>query len=169
MYIAGDGVCAGYLNNQDLTSKKFIINPYLNNEIIYDTGDLACFNDIGELIHLGRNDFQVKVNGHRIELEEIENCILSLNNINKCIVIKKAFNGHEFLCAYFVSDNDVNLNDIRAKLNKKLPSYMVPQYFVKLSDLPYTPNAKVDRKYLPEPNIEVKYREIILPRNNVDK
>ena len=169
MYIAGDGVCAGYLNNQDLTSKKFIINPYLNNEIIYDTGDLACFNDIGELIHLGRNDFQVKVNGHRIELEEIENCILSLNNINKCIVIKKAFNGHEFLCAYFVSDNDVNLNDIRAKLNKKLPSYMVPQYFVKLSDLPYTPNGKVDRKSLPEPNIEVKKREIILPRNDVDK
>ena len=169
MYIAGDGVCAGYLNNQDLTSKKFIINPYLNNEIIYDTGDLACFNDIGELIHLGRNDFQVKVNGHRIELEEIENCILSLNNINKCIVIKKAFNGHEFLCAYFVSDNDVNLNDIRAKLNKKLPSYMVPQYFVQLSDLPYTPNGKVDRKSLPEPNIEVKKREIILPRNDVDK
>ena len=121
------------------------------------------------MIHLGRNDFQVKVNGHRIELEEIENCILSSNNINKCIVIKKAFNDHEFLCAYFVSDYDINLNDIRAKLNKKLPTYMVPQYFIKLDNFPYTPNGKVDRKSLPEPNIEVKRNEIISPRNDVDK
>ena len=130
---------------------------------------MACFDDNGDLIHLGRNDFQVKVNGHRIELEEIENCILSLNDINKCIVIKKSLDGHEFLCAYIISRSDVNLNSIRDILTKKLPIYMVPQYFINISDLPYTPNGKIDRNALPEPNFEIKEREIILPRNSVDK
>ena len=163
-------MCAGYLNNQDLTSKKFVVNPYVSNEIIYDTGDLACFSTNGELIHFGRNDFQVKVNGHRIELEEIENCILSLDNINKCVVIKKTMQGnHEFLCAYFVSSSNIDSNIIRNILFKKLPSYMVPQYFIRLSDLPYTPNGKIDRKSLPEPVIEIQNKEIIPARNNIDQ
>ena len=120
------------------------------------------------MIHLGRTDFQVKVNGHRIELEEIENCILSLKNIDKCVVIKKALNDHEFLCAYIVSLSNVNLNSIRSTLTKKLPSYMVPQYFVKLSDLPYTPNGKIDRKKLPVPSFQSRGKEIIRSRNSID-
>lgn len=120
------------------------------------------------MIHLGRTDFQVKVNGHRIELEEIENCILSLKNIDKCVVIKNALDGHEFLCAYIVSLSDVNLNSIRAILTKKLPSYMIPQYFVKLSDLPYTPNGKIDRKQLPVPSFQSRGKEIIESRNSID-
>ncbi len=169
LYIGGDGVSKGYYNNSCLTNEKFIKSKYIN-ETIYETGDLAYFTDNGELVHLGRNDFQVKVNGHRIELEEIENQILSLNKINKCIVTKKAFNdSHEFLCAYIISSADIDTNDIRDSLIKVLPSYMIPQYFVKLEEFPYTPNGKIDRKKLPMPNFEVRTKEITFPRNETDK
>lgn len=168
LYIGGDGVSKGYYNNTSLTNEKFIKNKYID-EIIYETGDLAYFTDNGELIHLGRNDFQVKVNGHRIELEEIENQILSLNNINKCIVTKNLSNdGHEFLCAYITCFNHIDTNYIRNSLKKVLPLYMIPQYFVKLEDFPYTPNGKIDRKKLPMPNID-RSKEMVIPRNNMDK
>jgi len=169
LYIGGDGVSKGYYNNTSLTDEKFIKNKYIN-ETIYGTGDLAYFTDDGELIHLGRNDFQVKVNGHRIELVEIENQILSLNEIKKCIVAKKVLkDNHEFLCAYIISSADINTNDIRNSLIKILPSYMIPQYFIKLEDFPYTPNGKIDRKKLPMPNFETRSKEIVLPRNSIDE
>lgn len=169
LYIGGAGVSAGYYNNKSLTDEKFINNKYVK-ETIYNTGDLAYFNDMGELVHLGRNDFQVKVNGHRIELEEIETQIVSLDKIDNCIVTKNSLNEqHEFLCAYYISSYDVDINNIRNYLTKVLPIYMVPQYFVKLDKIPYTPNGKIDRKRLPMPNIEVKNKEMILPRNDTDK
>lgn len=169
LYIGGDGVSSGYYNNKSLTAEKFINNKYAK-ETIYNTGDLAYFNDMGELVHLGRNDFQVKVNGHRIELEEIENQIISLDKIDNCIVTKNSSSeNHEFLCAYYISSSDVDINNIRNCLTKVLPIYMVPQYFVKLDKIPYTPNGKIDRKKLPMPNIEVKNKEIVLPRNDTDK
>lgn len=170
LYIGGEGLSKGYLNNLDLTKEKFINNPYIKDEFIYNTGDLACFDSEGELSILGRNDFQVKVNGYRIELEEIENAIIKQQGIDNCIVVKKSVeNNHEFLCAYYTSTSEVNTNEIRANLQNKLPIYMVPQYFVKLDQFPYTPNGKIDRKKLPLPNIEIKSKELSLPRNNIDK
>ena len=169
LYIGGDGVSIGYYNNSILTNQKFIKNRYID-EIIYDTGDLAYYTETGELVHLGRTDFQVKVNGHRIELEEIENRITSLDNIDKCIVTKNILdNSHQFLCAYFISSIDIDTNIIRNSLTKNLPAYMIPQYFVKIEDFPYTPNGKIDRKKLPMPNIETRCKEILLPRNDIDK
>ena len=168
LYIGGDGLSAGYYNNKSLTDEKFISNQYLN-ETIYETGDLALYTLEGELVHLGRNDFQVKVNGHRIELEEIENKILENKDINNCVVIKNSLNNHDFLCAYYTCTNDIDINTLRKVLQKSLPKYMVPQYFVKLEELPYTPNGKINRKNLPLPNIEIKNTNIILPRNKIDE
>lgn len=169
LYIGGDGVSSGYYNNTILTHEKFIKNRYTD-EIIYDTGDLAYYTESGELVHLGRTDFQVKVNGHRIELEEIENHITSLDNIDKCIVTKNiSDDNHEFLCAYFISSIDIYTNTIRNFLIKNLPSYMIPQYFIRLENLPYTPNGKIDRKKLPMPNIQTRCKEIVSPRNDIDK
>ena len=169
LYIGGAGVSKGYFANSDLTKKRFIKNPY-SNDLIYDTGDLAYFNDNGELIHLGRNDFQVKINGHRIEVAEIENEILKIKGIENSVVVKKTLpDNHEFLCAYFTSNSEIEINEIRNSLQKKLPKYMVPQYIVKLDKLPYTPNGKIDRKKLPVPELKTDNKEIILPRNNTDK
>ena len=170
LYIGGNGVAKGYYNNKALTNQKFIKNKYIKNEIIYDTGDLACYDQNGELVHLGRTDFQIKINGHRIELEEIENKILSIDGINKCVVTKnKAQDNHELLCAYFISSCSIDIKNIRNSLIKILPSYMIPQYFIELKDFPYTPNGKIDRKRLPMPNIDIRNTDIVVPRNNMDE
>ena len=171
IYIAGDGVGHGYMNNQELTNKAYIQNPFSEeNKVLYKTGDLGFYRADGEIMCLGRCDNQVKIRGLRIELEEIENEILKSNNIDNCVVVKKVSDdGHEFLCAYFTSSCDVNIDSIRKALNKSLPKYMVPQYFIKLDSLPYTPNGKVDRKKLPMPNVENLNKEIVLPRNTTDE
>ena len=169
IYIAGDGLGKGYLNREDLTAKSFIPNPFVPNTLMYKTGDLAYFRNDGEIICLGRLDNQVKIRGLRIELEEIEHKILENKDISNCVVVKKVDdNSHEFLCAYYTAKNDIDLNSLRARLATSLPNYMVPQFFMKLKELPYTPNGKINRKLLPTPKIEKEKHEIIKPRNNID-
>ena len=170
LYIGGDGLSKGYLRNPNLTNLKFVNNPFSNNSLIYETGDLAYITSNGELVHLGRNDFQVKINGHRIELEEIENAILKNKNIKQCIVVKKDVPGlREFLCAYYVSSAEIDISTVRNAISKHLPTYMVPQYFVKLDSFPYTPNGKIDKKNLPAPKINFDNKNVIISaRNNID-
>ncbi len=170
LYIGGDGLSKGYLNNNELTSSKFIKSPFDNNELIYDTGDIAYIDYDGELIHMGRNDFQVKVNGHRIELEEIENAILKNKEIKNCVVAKKtSLDNREFLCAYFISNKDIDISQLRSLISKELPIYMVPQHFIKLDEFPYTPNGKIDRKKLPLPdNSANNKKKIVGARNDID-
>ncbi len=171
IYISGDGVGKGYINNEELTKKSYLKNPFSKeNKTIYKTGDLGYYCPNGEIMCLGRCDNQVKIRGLRIELGEIENEILSFEDIENCIVVKKVDNEeHEFLCAYFISNKDINIDNLRNNIQKRLPKYMVPQYFVRLEEIPYTPNGKVDRKKLPMPSIENRRREIVLPRNNTDE
>ena len=152
LYISGDGVGKGYLNNKELTDKSFINNPFVKNSIMYKTGDIGYFNANGDIICLGRSDHQVKLRGLRIELGEIENKINSLSYINSCAVIKKSDNSHDYLCAYFTSDIDVNIKDIKKYLEQFLPKYMIPKYFIQIKELPYTPNGKIDRKTLSKIN-----------------
>ncbi len=170
IYISGDGVGHGYLNDENLTKKSYIPNIFSEeNSLLYKTGDFGIYRNDGEIICLGRCDNQVKIRGLRIELEEIEKEILKSNQVNSCVVVKKVSeDSHEFLCAYFTSSCDVNIDEVRKSLSKTLPKYMVPQYFIKLEKLPYTPNGKIDRKKLPMPNID-RNKEIALPRNNMDK
>ncbi len=153
--ISGDGVGNGYINKQELTDKSFISNPFNNNSLLYKTGDLGFYNNDGTITCLGRIDNQIKIRGLRIELEEIEKSILEMNEIKDCIVVKKQNDdGHEFLCAYFVKNSDIKALEIRKKLQGCLTYYMIPQYFVELDKLPYTPNGKIDKKLLPMPNVE---------------
>lgn len=153
--ISGDGVGNGYINKQELTDKSFIFNPFNNNSLLYKTGDLGFYNNDGTITCLGRIDNQIKIRGLRIELEEIEKSILEMNEIKDCIVVKKQNDdGHEFLCAYFVKNSDIKALEIRKKLQGCLTYYMIPQYFVELDKLPYTPNGKIDKKLLPMPNVE---------------
>ena len=166
LYIGGDGVTAGYLNREALTKEKFISSPFRENEIIYDTNDLAYFTDSGELVHLGRTDFQVKIRGYRIELEEIENKIIKFNGISSCVVC--AVDNSTKLCAYYIANNDIDLQELRAYLSKVLPNYMIPNYYVKMDSFPYTPNGKINKKALPKPTTNIS-KNIIAPRNDIDK
>lgn len=169
IYISGDAVGKGYLNNTSLTKKSFITNPFVPNSIMYKTGDLGKYTESGDIICLGRSDYQVKIRGQRIELEEIENKINELPYITSCVVAKKVIeNSHEILCTYYTSAHSVDVDDIKKYLEKYLPKYMIPSFYIEMPSLPYTPNGKIDRKALPDPQIDNSSKNIILPRNNTD-
>lgn len=164
LYIGGDGVSLGYLNREDLTKEKFIPSPFRKGEVIYDTGDLAYIDENYDIVHLGRSDFQVKIRGYRIELGEIEYKLLSFPNITNCAV--NAVDNATKLCAYYISNGKINESDLRHYLRNALPSYMVPNYFVKMEEFPYTPNGKIDKKALPLPN-KATIHEEELEQNDV--
>ena len=169
IYISGDGVSKGYLNNPELTKATFVPNVFINNSIMYKTGDLGMYTANGEIICFGRSDSQVKLRGLRIELSEIESKINELPSIYSCAVVKKSdHNSHEFLCAYYTANKAIKVEEIRKYLEAFLPKYMIPTYFTQMESLPYTPNGKLDRKKLPEPQYQQIKKEIVLPRNDID-
>ncbi len=156
LYIAGDGVGNGYLNRPDLTAKSFIPNPFVPGTLMYKTGDSGKLLSNGEIFYLERLDHQVKVRGLRIELEEIENKILSFPAIKKVKVVKQMMQNREFISSYFVANTRISISELRSYLGSTLPSYMIPSYFTHLDDFPYTPNGKIDKKALPLPKAIVK-------------
>ncbi|MCP5107304.1 MAG: amino acid adenylation domain-containing protein [bacterium] len=162
LLIGGDGVAAGYLNNVELTADKFIESPFVEGDTLYRTGDLARWLSNREIEFLGRLDHQVKIRGFRVELEEIEEQLLEQEHIKEAVVVTKTNeNGDNFLSAYFVlhagetetgnGSNGSSVEKLRNRLSAKLPPYMIPSHFVPLESIPLTPNGKVDRKALPEP------------------
>ncbi len=167
--ISGDCVGNGYINNPTLNKEKFIKDTFLKDNPMYLTGDLGYINNDGLIYFLGRNDFQVKINGFRIELEEIETALHSYPDITNCIVIVKKDISHTFVIAYYLSKNNIPELTLRNYLKTKLPEYMIPHYLVRLENFPYTLNGKIDRKQLPMPNIEFKPKNIIQARNTTDK
>ena len=170
LYISGDGVGNGYLHKEDLNKLSFIPNPFIPGNVLYKTGDSGYFNENGEIIYLNRIDNQIKIRGFRVELGEIEKIIFEFPNIKNCVVIKKVLpNSHEILCAYYIETSTVNVSSLKKLLQQTLPNYMVPQYFIKLNEFPYTPNGKIDRKSLPLPNLEEKKHAFVKSRNKTDK
>lgn len=152
LYISGDGVGRGYLNNTTITNERFITNPFNTENKMYKTGDLCKFNDKGELYYVERVDNQVKVRGLRIELGEIENKILEYPFIKKAVVIKQNMGNREIISAYFIASRRIRITDLRKHLLNALPSYMIPSYFTPLDEFPYTPNGKINKNELPIPN-----------------
>lgn len=153
LYITGDNVGKGYLNNSELTEKSFIKLPQsLSSAIAYKTGDLVKWNPDGTISFISRKDNQVKINGHRIELGEIENCICKFPEIEKSVVL---VDNKQKLTAYFTSKKDTNISELRAFLQKKLPSYFIPNTFVKLEKFNLTSNGKIDKKALAKIKSEV--------------
>ena len=151
LYISGDGVSAGYLNNFKKTEESFIENPFIPGTIMYKTGDTGFFKSTGELVCLGRADNQIKIRGLRIELEEIESAILKYPYIKNVCVVKKNINDREFIIAYLILNKRIVINEFRNYLANWLPRYMIPTYYVFLDDFPYTPNGKIDKSSLPLP------------------
>ncbi|MCM3216693.1 amino acid adenylation domain-containing protein [Niallia taxi] len=152
--LGGIGVGYGYLNQPALTADKFIPDPYwIPGARMYRTGDLARFNSDGTLELLGRIDFQIKIDGYRIESGEIESLIKQFSGIDAAVVsVYKESNGKQKLVAYYSksSESGINNNELRRYLADKLPYYMVPMYFVELEKMPLSPNGKVNRKGLPK-------------------
>eukprot|EP00833_Pecoramyces_ruminatium_P004094 jgi/Orpsp1_1/1178126/evm.model.c7180000064162.1 len=179
IYIGGYGVGKGYLNRPELTKEKFVENPFNydgdeHNRIMYRTGDLGKWTSEGEIEYLGRIDFQVKINGLRIELGEIESKIHEIPEIHQCVVIdKKKENGDKYLVCYYIPKEDekkISNKEIRNYLNKKIPRYMVPNYYIRINEIPLSSTGKLNRKKLPEPKKEDFITEAyVTPVNNIEK
>ena len=151
--IAGDGVGLGYVNRPDLTETRFVDNLFGNGKL-YKTGDLTYWREDGNIGYIGRTDFQVKIRGLRIELGEIENAICGFDGISQAVVVVRKNNeGRQFICAFYTGA-EIDAKDIRAHIGKKLPKYMLPHIFTHLDEMPLTASGKINRKALPEIDLE---------------
>ncbi|WP_225035703.1 polyketide synthase [Winogradskyella sp. SM1960] len=153
--IAGDCLAEGYLNNKILTEEKFVNwkSPEGTNKRIYKTGDNAQYLPNGTIEFLGRQDDQVKISGHRIELAEIELAINSIIGIVQTVVIaSNHLGGQTQLVAYIQpNQNSFDMADVRQQVSDLLPEYMMPSYFIAVEDFPRTSSGKIDKKKLPAP------------------
>ncbi len=143
--IAGDNVGQGYLNRPELTKEKFVDNPFGEGKL-YRTGDLAYWREDGNIIFVGRNDFQIKINGQRVELGEIESALSSVDGVDSAaVIVRKDSNDNQLLCAFYTG-KEMSATDLRSVLGRSLPRYMVPQSFSFLDSMPLNASGKIDRK-----------------------
>jgi amino acid adenylation domain-containing protein len=180
LYMGGDGLSLGYLNLPELIAARFIRNPFqtevekVNNKNarLYKTGDLVYYHEDGSIEYIGRNDFQIKIRGFRVELAEIENRLLAYSGIRYAIVVAKEIAGakdssSKYLLAYYVADEPLNEESIYKYLTNRLPDYMLPHKIVYLRELPLTINGKLDRKALPSPDFH-QTNEFTPPRTELE-
>ncbi len=149
--LAGDGVTKGYLGQPDLSAEKYVLLPQISQHTLYRTGDLVRWNDSGNLEYLGRIDQQVKLRGFRIEPEEIERHLEEFNGIKQAVVLVKEVHNSDHLCGYFTIENpklELNISELQAFLQTRLPDYMNPSFLTKLDEIPLLPNGKTDRNSL---------------------
>ena len=155
MLIAGDGMTFGYLKRDDLNAEKFVD---FNGEKVYRTGDLAQITTDGQIDHMGRIDNQIKFNGHRIELGEIDAAMAMQPNVRSAAtVLREDRPGDKRLVGYLLANENTtppNVSEVREEISKTLPDYMVPNIIVVVDEFQYTPSGKLDRKSFAPPPTE---------------
>lgn len=174
LYVGGPGVAAGYVKATEEMAERFISyavegGPEMR---LYKTGDMAKWDDRGNIQILQRLDNQVKIRGYRIELGEIEKQLLNCAGIKQAVItVKQDRSGEKAICAYYITDDNlpVDPKELEGELSEKLPNYMIPSYFVSVSDFPVTPNGKIDIKGLPLPDFGMGNLVVDEPQNMYEK
>ena len=171
LYISGPQVGRGYLNRDEENKKAFLTNPFDDDPLfhnLYKTGDIVRFLEDGNVDFIGRKDGQVKIRGFRVELTEVEQIIRQYPGIKDATVKDFADPaGVKYIVGYIVSDEQVDVDSLKAFIKEKKPPYMVPPYIIQLDKIPLNQNQKVNKKALPIP--ELKVEEIVEPRNEVEQ
>ncbi|MDO8223682.1 surfactin non-ribosomal peptide synthetase SrfAA [Bacillus cabrialesii] len=166
--VAGRGLARGYLNREDETAKRFVADPFVQGERMYRTGDLVKWVN-GGIEYIGRIDQQVKVRGYRIELSEIEVQLAQLSDVQDAAVTAVKDKGGNTAIAAYVTPETADIEALKSALKETLPDYMIPSFWVTLNELPVTANGKVDRKALPEPDIEAGSGEYKAPATDMEE
>ena len=167
IYVSGDCLTQGYVNKEELNSKKFIRNPKKDNEVLFQTGDHGRWLPDGNIQYLGRVDDQVKIRGYRIELGEIKNQLERFVGIKEAVVISKKDNEEQKLLAYYTSEEEIENKVLKRYLLSFLPDYMVPNHFISLERIPLLPNGKLNKQALPIPSID--QGDFHGPTNEIEK
>ncbi|MGA6186334.1 non-ribosomal peptide synthase/polyketide synthase [Nocardia iowensis] len=174
LYLAGDQLARGYVRRPDLTSDRFVADPFGFGGRMYRTGDLVVWRDATagrshRLDYIGRTDFQVKFRGQRIELGEIETALLAQPSVNQAVALVRPSALGDQLVAYVVATpgHSIEQAELLTAVAETLPAYMVPTAIVALDALPLNPSGKLDRKALPEPTFTA--REFRAPATPVEE
>jgi acyl-coenzyme A synthetase/AMP-(fatty) acid ligase/acyl carrier protein len=174
LYIGGDGLARGYLNQPKLTAEKFIPDPFGGRAgaRLYHTGDTARYLPDGNVEFLGRADQQLKIRGYRIEPGEIESALAEHGAVQEAMLVARDDEeaGGVRLVAYLVTGAPVTTGELRQFLKQKLPDYMIPTVFVTLDAMPLTPNGKIDRRALPAPSARrAESADYIAPQTDLER
>ncbi len=169
--VSGKGIADGYVNLPELTEEKFMENPYYKGERMYLTGDIAKRNEAGEIEFIGRKDNQIKIHGYRIELGEITKALLEYERIHDVSVVAREDASEKYLCAFYVAEEELEVVEVKKYLYQRIPSYMVPTYFVKLDALPLTAIGKIDEKTLKTMPLDIASitENYVPPTNEIEK
>lgn len=168
IFVGGLALARGYLKRPNLTAERFIPNPYIeqHGERLYRTGDIGFYKPDGNIHYLGRVDHQVKIRGFRVELGEIEAVMAQHPGVQESlVVVRNDALGDRRLAAYVVTSesNQALISELRSHLRSELPEYMVPSSFVLLDRFPLTPNGKIDRRALPDPETQRQEATTFVP------
>jgi len=166
LYLGGDGLADGYLNQSELTAGAFVAHPFQAGERLYRTGDIVRYDAKGDIEFIGRRDSQIKLRGFRIELGEIEAALLAQPGVQAVVVVVEKTGASLRIIAYAVSDT--TSDDLRAGLERTLPDYMVPGVIILLPELPLNRNGKVDRSLLPAA-ASVQNVDAVPPRDHLEQ
>ena len=168
--VSGAQMARGYWRREELTAERFCDIVVGGRTMkVYHTGDLARYNADGQIEYLGRIDSQVKLRGFRIELGEIETLIGGFEGVKMTSVVVREIGGVEHLCAYFTADKDIDIDALQEYLAGKLAEYMVPTAYMRLDEMPLTPNGKVNKRALPEPQLkEARQDSFVAPEGELE-
>ncbi|AOM78751.1 non-ribosomal peptide synthetase [Pedobacter steynii] len=169
LFVAGAGLARGYLHREDLTNEKFVMNPFVEGERLYKTGDLAIRMPSGDLEYIGRIDSQVKIRGYRIELGDIEHHVGAYPSIKNAVVVVYDYPDGKNLCCYYTSEREIDQEKLRYFLSQRLPGYMVPFNYIFVERIPLTINGKPALKLLPDPRIPIKLQSYVPPTTELEQ
>lgn len=170
LYIGGQGVAKGYINNPKMTEERFVQSPFDKEEKLYKTGDMVRFNKNKKMEFIERIDNQIKYNGYRIELDEVRSAIMSNPIIRDAypFVYRDDINNTHFV-AFYISESEIEQAEIKEWLEKIIPKYMIPNNIIRVDSFPLTLNGKIDKSKLIELYEKKSQHKFEAPRNEIEK
>lgn len=165
IYIAGEHLSEGYLNRAELTTEKFIDNPFAIGKKLYKTGDVGYWKEDGNIDYIGRSDNQVKLRGYRIELGEVETVLAACAGVNQGAVVVRNSDGEDSQLVAYYTGTETSAESLKNLMKEKLPHFMLPSVFIYVTAFPLSPNGKIDRSALPNPDI-AKVEKVFEPPTN---